>query len=70
MYYLRARYYDANLGRFISRDPIGMSDDVNLYSYVKNNPLKYTDIFCLPAKAFIVAYDEYSAVKSKIYNNS
>ena len=43
LYYLRARYYDANLGRFVSRDPIGMSDDINLYRYVANNPMKYVD---------------------------
>jgi len=27
LYYYRARYYDAELGRFISRDPIGIADD-------------------------------------------
>jgi RHS repeat-associated protein len=43
LYYLRARYYDANLGRFISRDPIGMRDNVNLYSYVANSPVGYVD---------------------------
>jgi RHS repeat-associated protein len=43
LYYLRARYYDANLGRFISRDPIGMKDNVNLYSYVANSPVGYVD---------------------------
>ncbi len=43
LYYLRARYYDANLGRFISRDPIGMKDNVNLYGYVGNSSLNYTD---------------------------
>ncbi|MDD2907836.1 MAG: polymorphic toxin type 33 domain-containing protein [Candidatus Gracilibacteria bacterium] len=44
LYYLRARYYDANLGRFISRDPIGQVDDVNLYSYVGNNVMNYVDL--------------------------
>jgi uncharacterized protein RhaS with RHS repeats len=40
---LRARYYDAGLGRFISRDPIGMQDDINLYKYTRNSPVLYTD---------------------------
>ncbi len=43
LYYYRARYYSADLGRFISRDPIGMRDDVNLYSYVGNNSVKFVD---------------------------
>lgn len=42
---MRARQYSANLGRFISRDPIGMADDVNLYAYVANSPLVYVDRF-------------------------
>lgn len=37
LHYYRARYYDANLGRFISEDPIGFAGgDVNLFGYVKN----------------------------------
>jgi RHS repeat-associated protein len=32
LYYYRARYYDANEGRFISRDPSGYVDGMNLYS--------------------------------------
>jgi RHS repeat-associated protein len=43
LYYFNARYYDSELGRFISRDPIGIVDDVNLYVYVGNNPLKFVD---------------------------
>ena len=43
MYYYNARYYSPQLGRFISRDPIGIAGGINLYSYVANNPLKYTD---------------------------
>ncbi|MDD3145060.1 MAG: hypothetical protein PHV23_03020 [Candidatus Gracilibacteria bacterium] len=43
LYYLRARYYNSELGRFISRDPIDISDDVNLYSYVGNNGVNFVD---------------------------
>ncbi|NDK09028.1 hypothetical protein EOM39_07370, partial [Candidatus Gracilibacteria bacterium] len=43
LYYNRARYYNPQLGRFISRDPIDISDDVNLYTYVGNNPVNYVD---------------------------
>ena len=34
--YNRARYYDANTGRWISQDPLGFdAGDSNLYRYVK-----------------------------------
>ncbi len=43
-HYYRARWYDANLGRFVSEDPIGFeSGDVNLYGYVKNNSANRSD---------------------------
>jgi RHS repeat-associated protein len=41
--FLRARYYKPSIGRFISRDPIGYGDGMNVYEYVKNNPVRYTD---------------------------
>ena len=31
LYYFRARYYDADQGRFINRDPLGYVDGMNLY---------------------------------------
>ena len=44
LYYYRARYYDAKVGRFVSKDPIGLAGgDINLYSYVGNNPVRYVD---------------------------
>lgn len=44
LYYYRARYYDQTTGRFLSQDPIGFAgEDTNLYRYVFNNPLSYTD---------------------------
>jgi RHS repeat-associated protein len=45
--YLRARWYDPSLGRFISEDTYAGDYknplSLNLYSYVENNPLKYWD---------------------------
>ncbi len=44
LYFYRARWYDGNLGRFISEDPIGFTGgDINLYGYVRNNPLNFID---------------------------
>jgi RHS repeat-associated protein len=48
--YFGARYYGSNMGRFMSADPIIITkhrftdpQQWNLYAYVRNNPLKYTD---------------------------
>jgi len=43
-YYMRARYYDPLVGRFISEDPMGFDGgDVNLYVYAGNNPVLLVD---------------------------
>ncbi len=31
--------YSPALGRFLQTDPVGTADDLNLYGYVKNNPI-------------------------------
>ncbi len=45
--YLRARYYDPSIGRFISRDSFaGKNEDplsLNLYTYCHNNPIYFYD---------------------------
>ena len=42
--YMRARYYDAVTGRFLSRDPLGFGGgDLNLYAYVRANPILSMD---------------------------
>lgn len=43
LYYHGARYYASWLARWTSCDPAGMVDGTNLYVYVQNNPLMYTD---------------------------
>lgn len=46
-YFLRARYYDPGIGRFISRDPIGWVAEnpqaLNAYVYVSNSPVNLVD---------------------------
>ncbi|CAC9533662.1 Putative insecticidal toxin complex [uncultured Gammaproteobacteria bacterium] len=43
LYYYGARYLAPWLARWISPDSAGAVDGLNLYVYVGNNPLKYTD---------------------------
>jgi RHS repeat-associated protein len=47
LYYYNARYYDPELGRFIQPDDeipdFSNPQSYNRYSYVRNNPLRYTD---------------------------
>ncbi len=43
LYYYRARYYDAQNGRFTQKDPSGFVDGINLYYYTKNNPINFND---------------------------
>jgi RHS repeat-associated protein len=61
-----ARAYSASYGRFINRDPIEESGGVNLYAYVVNDPVGFTDdtglipsagIYECPCKKFKLTQD-------------
>jgi RHS repeat-associated protein len=52
LYDMRARFYSPAIGRFLSTDPIGSSGGVNLYAYVGNDPLNFTDPSGLMAEGF------------------
>jgi len=63
LYYYRARYYDATLERFLSRDPSGYNaGDINLYRYVGNRPLNgidphgYRQIICFCSATLICEF--------------
>jgi RHS repeat-associated protein len=43
LYYYRARYYDPEVGRFISADPLPRSDGNKGYIYAENNPVNFSD---------------------------
>ena len=43
LYYFRARYYDPDLKRFLSEDPIGLAGGINPYVYAANNPIDLVD---------------------------
>ncbi len=42
--YFGHRYYDPTLDRWLSTDPAGFRDNLNLYQYVLNNPFRYYDL--------------------------
>ena len=43
LYDFRARMQDPQTGIFLSRDPMGYYDSMNLYGFVNNNPVCYRD---------------------------
>ena len=65
------RAYSAELGRWISRDPIGESGGMNLYGYVGNQPTGFVDELGLaPGDPFDSADDAAIDVFSSIYGAS
>ncbi len=47
IYEYRARYYDQNVGRFVSEDPINFEGGIDFYAYTLNNPSNWIDPFGL-----------------------
>ena len=50
--YYRARYYNPQLQRFISEDPIGLRGGIHKYAYVSNSPTNFVDPRGLDKKGF------------------
>ena len=42
-YHYKARVYDPAMGRFLQTDPMGQLDDLNLYAYVRGDPVNRND---------------------------
>jgi RHS repeat-associated protein len=65
LYYYNARYYDPQLGVFLTPDPA--MDDLNHYAYVRGNPLNYTDPTGLEPDTYswprVLSYSDYVAIQ-------
>jgi len=59
--FMRARYYDPNLGRFTAIDPIGLSGgDTNFYRYVGNSPVSFIDPLGECASESVIGFIHYN----------
>jgi RHS repeat-associated protein len=75
LYYMRARYYDPEVGRFINKDPIGYDGGNNLYAYTGNNLVSSVDpsgkyMFCRQVRSgnsTIIYCNDYSTGDSPTY---
>jgi RHS repeat-associated protein len=47
LYFLGARWYDPNVGIWLSNDPIGISGGLNQYEFCGSNPINFADPFGL-----------------------
>jgi RHS repeat-associated protein len=50
LHYYRNRYYNSRLGRFISRDPMGIWAGMNMYGFANSNPVQFIDPYGLETK--------------------
>jgi RHS repeat-associated protein len=51
LYHVRHRVYDADIGRWTRRDPLGYVDGMSLYEYVNSAPLRNSDPYGLASLA-------------------
>ena len=63
-YHMRARQYEPETGRFVSRDPIGYVDGPNPYSFGFSNPTNMTDPLGLESNGSL-----WADIKSFLWNN-
>lgn len=61
LYYLRMRFYDPSIGRYLTRDIV---PSANLYVYTENNPVRFVDPFGLSFFSKIKSL--YQKVKKKV----
>ena len=55
LYHVRFRVYDADVGRWTRRDPLGYVDGMGLYEYVRSIPVNNVDPFGLTYDPWVLA---------------
>ena len=63
------RLYNPQLGRWISRDPIGEQGGINLYGYVGNDPVNLVDPYGLDAEIYVFRTSPTSQASVFVYEN-
>lgn len=61
------RLYSPQLRRWLTSDPLGFEDGLNLYTFVRNNPLRYQDPdgqFAFAIPLFCIAFGEGIAIST------
>ncbi|OTA14567.1 insecticidal toxin, SepC/Tcc class [Xenorhabdus vietnamensis] len=61
LYYYGYRYYQSWAGRWLSADPAGTVDGLNLFRMVSNNPISFFDTDGREKKSAEEVFDEYKA---------
>jgi RHS repeat-associated protein len=64
-YYFRARHLDPIMGRFLSTDPMGYQDSLNLYQAFGMNPVNFTDPMGTLLKAELGKHDMFKTQEIK-----
>jgi RHS repeat-associated protein len=66
LYYYRARYYNATIGRVLQTDPIGYGDGMNMYAYCGNNPGIYSDPWGLEHDPYNLPWNRGPAINVQV----
>jgi RHS repeat-associated protein len=72
LYYMRARFYNPYIKRFVNPDPSGFGGGLNFYAYANGNPVSYLDPFGLSAwyDSWGVSVGQWVSTAQTFYGNN